>query len=195
MDITPSLHPRRAERGATSIAFIVVAALWLAVGAASRRRGLHADGDDWETPYAIFTVLLMVAAGAALLVVAMHTAQPGERSATRTAAVALAVLAAASTIVAWAFPVWAVLLTAAFAALGATGRRDGRQVGWIGAALMVGLGVAIVGATAKLGAPGESNDYSEAQTWGITVACLLVAGVLGALAVLDRRGVPVHGAR
>ena len=36
-------------------------------------------------------------------------------------------------------------------------------------------GERLVGVTAKLGRPGQHNDYSEAQGWGVTVACGLTA--------------------
>lgn len=79
---------------------------------------------------------------------------------------------------AWAFPLWAVLLAAGFAALTATGPPQSRNALWLGAALLVGLAVAVVGVTAKLGRPGSHNDYSEAQSWGTTVACALAAAML-----------------
>ena len=85
---------------------------------------------------------------------------------------------------AWAFPVWSVLLAAAFAALAGTGTPQRRHAMWLGAAFLGGLAVAFVGVTAKLGSPGPHNDHSEAQGWGVTVACLLAAAVL---AVLVRR--------
>ena len=103
------------------------------------------------------------------------------------------ILAVASTFVAWAFVVWAVLLAAGFAALAATGPRQRRDAGWLSVALLGGLAVALVGLWAELGPPGEYNDYSEAQDWGVTVACVLASAVLGVLALRHRRERSVAG--
>ena len=147
---------------------MVDAVLWLAAGAASVDRALYSD-DKWGGPYALFSVLVLVAAAATTVAIAMYTSKPNARSASRVAAVALAVLATVSTLMAWAFPVWSVLLAAAF---------------------LAGLAIALVGVIAKLGPPGSHNDHSEAQGWGVSIACVLAAAVL---AVLVRRnsGTPI----
>lgn len=189
MDTTRSTVPIRTYHNALRTALLVDAVLWLATGAASRSRDLYSDGDDWESPYALFSVLLVTAAAVATFAITAYTSKPGPRSASRTAAVALAIVATASTVMAWAFPLWAVLLVAGFAALAATGPPQSRNALWLGAVLLVGLAVAVVGVTAKLGRPGSHNDYSEAQSWGITVACALSAAVL---AVRARRSSGTH---
>ena len=42
-------------------------------------------------------------------------------------------------------------------------------------ALLAGLAVAVVAVNAKLGAPGRHSDYSDAQSWAVTTACVLAA--------------------
>ena len=189
MDTAPSTIPAHSTRGGLRLALVVDADLWLAAGAASVNRGLYSD-DDWEGPYALFSVLVLAAAAATTLAITMYTSKPNAPSASRVAAGALAVLATASTLIAWAFPVWSVLLAAAFAALAGTGTPQRRHAMWLGAAFLCGLAVALVGVIAKLGPPGSHNDHSEAQGWGVTVACVLAAAVLAVLA-RRRSGTPV----
>lgn len=179
MDTTRSSVPVSANRNALSAALVVATALWFATGIASR---LVSGGDDWENAYALFSVLLVIAAATSAGAITVYTSKPKPRSVLRVAAVALAILAVASTIVAWASVVWAVLLAAGFAALAATGPRRRRDACWLSVALLAGLAVALVGLWTKLGPPGEYNDYSEAQEWGVTVACALATVVLGVLA-------------
>lgn len=170
-----------------SAAFVVAAVLWLAAGVATRT---SSGADDWEVPYAAFSVLLMAAAAVSAGAIFSYTSKPHDRSVPRLAAVALTVLAVASTVIAWAFVMWAVLLAAGCAALAATGQPKRRDAGWLSMALLAGLAVALVGLWAKLGPPGEYNDYSEAQDWGVTVACVLATG---ALARRSRRASTVTG--
>ena len=184
MATTRSVVPVRGNRNLLSAVLLVAALLWLATGIASRT-GLA--GDDWEVPYAIFSVLLLMVAATSAGAITVYTAKPKDRSVRRVAAVALAILAVASTIISWAFVVWAVLLAAAFAALTTTGTRQCRDAGWLSAALLAGLAVALVGLWAELGDPGEYNDYSDAQSWGVTVACVLASAVLSVLALRNQR--------
>ena len=181
--------PIHSDRRVLRIPFLVSAVLWLAAGGISRRRALYADGEDWELPYALFTVFLMMAAAATTLTIVMHTSTSGRRATSRIGAVALAVVGTMSTIVAWALPLWAVLLAAGFAALVATGSPHARNAIWLSGALLAGLAVAIVALTAKIGPPGEYNDYSEAQSWGVTLGCALTAIVL---VMFARRPSEVH---
>jgi len=181
MDTAPSTIPAHSTRSVLRVALVIDAVLWLAAGAASVNRGLYSD-DDWEGPYVLFSVLVLVAAAATTLSITMYTSKPNARTASRFAAVALAVLATVSTMVAWAFPVWSVLLAASFAALAGTGTPQRRHAMWLGAAFLAGLAVALVGANARLGPPGSYDDHSEAQGWGVTVACVLAAAVLAVLA-------------
>jgi hypothetical protein len=174
--------PDRSHRIALRTALFVDAVLWFATGAAARNRELYGDSENWGGPYALFSVLLLLAAAVATFAITMYTSRPGPPSASRIAAIALAVLATVSTVAAWAFPLWAVLLATGVAALAATGPRHRRNALWLGAALLGGLAVAVVGVTAELGPAGSYNDYSEAQGWGITVACALAAVVLAMLA-------------
>lgn len=174
--------PTHSDRPVLRTAFLVSAVLWLATSGISRLRALHSDGDDWEGYYALFGVFLMMAAAATTLTIVMHTSKSGPRSVSRIAAIAVAFLGVLSTVVAWAFPLWAVLLAAGFAALVVTGSPHGRSALRLSGALLAGLAVAIVARTATIGPPGEYNDYSEAQSWGVTVGCALTAIVLVMLA-------------
>ena len=181
VDTAPSTVSADSIRRVLRIALVVDAVLWLAAGAASVNRALYSD-DDWEGPYKLFSVLVVVAAAATSLSITMYTSKPNARSASRIAAVALAVLATVSTLVAWAFVVWSALLAAAFAALAGTGPSQRRHALWLAAPFLAGLTIAFVAAIAKLGPPGSHNDHSEAQGWGVTVACVLAAAVLAMLA-------------
>ena len=182
MNTTATTIPNRSDRTELRTPFLVDAVLWLATGGISRLRALNSDGDDWEGPYALFSVFLMMAAAATTITIVMHTSRPGSRRSARFAAIVVAILGAVSTIAAWAFPLWAVLLAVGFVALTVTGSRQARRALWLSGALLTGLAVAIVGLTAKLGPAGRYNDYSEAQGWGITVACGLMAIALAVLA-------------
>ena len=94
---------------------------------------------------------------------------------------------------AWAFVVWALLLAAGYAALALTSPVFRRAL-WLSGALLAGVAGAFVGVAAKLGSPGSSNDYSDAQDWGMTIACALTAAVLLVLATVraeSRMSAPV----
>ena len=58
---------------------------------------------------------------------------------------------------AWAFPLWAVLLAAGFAALTATGPPQSRNALWLGAALLVGLAVAMLAVRARRSDAGSAT--------------------------------------
>lgn len=179
--------PVDADHEMLSPALVVVAALWFATAIASR------SFVDWQVRYALFSVLLLVAAATSAGAIIWYTSTPSSRSLGRVGAVGLVMLAVASTFVAWAFVVWAVLLAAGFASLAATGPRQRRGAGWLSVALLGGLAVAVIGLWAQLGPPGEYNDYSEAQDWGATVACVSVSAVLGMLARRNQRERSVTG--
>lgn len=177
MDTTHSHEPARTDRNTVHTA-LVVAFLWLVAAAAL----LFTNRDDWEWPYAVFSAFLLIASAATTFLVVQHTATAGHTPIPRFAAIALAILATASTVVAWAFVLWAVLLAAGYAALAVTGSPHGRRALWLSGALLAGVGVAFVGVTAKLGPAGDDNNYGQAQGWGIAVACVLAATVLAVLA-------------
>ena len=141
------------------------------------------DADDWEVGYALLSGTLLIASVVTTVVVVRRTATPGRTSLARMAAIILAIVATASTFVAWAFVVWAVLLAAGYAALALTSPVFRRAL-WLSGALLAGVAGAFVGVAAKLGSPGSSNDYSDAQDWGMTIACALTAAVLLVLATV-----------
>lgn len=126
MNTTGAAVPFRSDRAVLRTAFVVDAVLWLATAGVSRLRYLYADGEDWELPYAVFSIVLLIAAAATTLTVVRYTSKLNGHRAPRIAAIVLALVGVASTIMAWAFPLWAVLLAAGFAALAATGSRHAR---------------------------------------------------------------------
>ena len=89
----------------------------------------------------------------------------------------LAIVGTASTLVAWAFLMWAVLLAAGLFRARRHRSPQRRRACWLGGALLAGLAVAIIAVNAKIGPAGEYNDYSDAQDWGMTIACALAAAV------------------
>lgn len=175
METTRPVVPIRDSRNVVSVPIVVAVLMWFATAIASRR---FSGDDNWAGPYALFSLLLLLAAATSAGAITAYTSTPKDRSVPRVAAIALAILAVASTIVAWAFVVWSVLLAAAYGALAATGPRQRRDAGWLSAALLAGLAVALVGVWGKLGSPGEYNDYSDAQGWGVTTACALATATL-----------------
>ena len=71
----------------------------------------------------------------------------------------------------------APLLAAGFAALAWTGAPRRRDAIWLSGGLLIGVAIALIAVTAKIGPPGTYDDYSQAQSWGVTVAALLTGAV------------------
>lgn len=175
------------------LVLVIASGLWLLAAVAFRL--LESSDDGWVGAYMAFSVVLLAAAAVASLGVTLHTSPPGTPSGPRIAAIAWVVVATASTIVAWAFVLWAVLLALGFAALAASGRPQRRHAAWLSAALLVGVVAAVVAAVAEIGDPGTYGDHSEAQGWGTTLSCVLTGIGCAALArrthATHRTGPPV----
>ena len=94
---------------------------WLVVGGYGLWGILVEDsGDDWQIPYLIFGIALMV--GAALSVAAVWSvSRRDERSPTRLIGLGFCVVGVLSTLVAWALPLWMTLLAIGYAFVAAFG--------------------------------------------------------------------------
>ena len=93
----------------------LAALAWIVVGAYGLWEVLAEDsGDNWETPYAIFGIALLL--GTLLTVAAVWlVARHEDRSAMRTAGFVVLALAVVSTFAAWALPLWMTLSALGYA--------------------------------------------------------------------------------
>ncbi|MEO6124258.1 MAG: hypothetical protein ABIR32_11160 [Ilumatobacteraceae bacterium] len=89
MDTAAATRPAHSTQRVLRVALAVGAFLWFLVGIAAVSGTLYSD-DDWETPYALFSVLLLMAAATTTLAITMYTSEPHARSASPTAASVLA---------------------------------------------------------------------------------------------------------
>ncbi len=96
-------------------------------------------GDGWERPYVLFSVSLLLALAATVAATWASTGSTGRRT-LRRAGLGLGVLAVASSVMAWAMPLWAALLaiTCLVLAVGAP-RHIQRGVAVLAGAQVVGI--------------------------------------------------------
>lgn len=141
-------------------------------------------GDGWQRPYMLFTASLALAVGATTAL-AWTYLEPLGRPRLRMAGAVVAVLAAASAMVAWAIPLWATLL-AVSCVLAAAGAQRGTRSGLVvlAAAPVLGMTAMFVASAAELGREDSYGDYPAAFGVGNTT---IAAGSLIGLAVLGLR--------
>jgi 4-amino-4-deoxy-L-arabinose transferase-like glycosyltransferase len=140
----------------------------------------HDDSDDWERPYALYTLGLVLGA---LLIVAAATSMTRQNARPRLRMVGLVIcgLGVATTIVAWALPLWMTVLGAGLALLAiAAGPRQRRAVVALAGAQLAGLVALFAGIAAEVGQPDEYGDYPAAG--GIA---LIVTAAVTVLALID----------
>ncbi len=140
-------------------------------------------GDGWQRPYLLFALSLLLAAifTIAALWACTHAT---ERQTLRVTGLVVGVVAVASSLVAWAQPLWATLLALScilFALAAPRHLRPGVAV--LAASQLVGM-VALIGALeAKVGRRNSYGDYPVAFGLGIVVTA---AGAIVGIAILAR---------
>ncbi len=138
-------------------------------------------GSEW--PYLLFSLTLMPAALLSVATAWWGT-RDADRATLRLCALGIGGLAVASTVVAWALPLWMTLLAVTFAVWAIVAPRALRPgFATVAAAQLAGMGAMIVALKAEVGPQNSYGDYPAAFGVG-----LLVAGVGSALglAVLTR---------
>ena len=118
---------------------LAAGAAWLVVGACGVRALMVNEGEDWELPYNVFALALLVGA---VLTVVLLTAATGDAARPRLRVIGLAatVLGTAASFIAWALPVWMTVLGAGFALLAASSPLPLRRtVGLLAAGQLAGI--------------------------------------------------------
>ena len=176
--------PHNSTRIITAIASLG----WLVVGGyAIWQIATSSSSDNWEVPYLLFAVGLMI--GATLTVAALFAARRGlERSVVRTVGFGVCLLGVVSTIVAWALPLWMGTLGIGFAlvAVGSSGAVR-RAASMLAGAQALGIVTLIALLQVEIGEQNEYGDYPA--VFGIALL-VTVAGTLVALFVLGGIAIP-----
>ena len=136
-----------------------------------------------DSPYLLFSITLMLAAVLSVAAVWWGT-RNADRATLRLCGLGIGVLAVASSVVAWASPLWMTLLAITFAVWAVAAPRALRPgLATLAAAQLVGVGATIVAIESEVGPQNSYGDYPAAFGLG-----LLVTGVGSALglAVLAR---------
>lgn len=141
------------------------------------------SGDGWQRPYLLFSISLLLAA--IFTTAALWACTHGtERQALRVTGLVVGVVAVASSIAAWAQPLWATLIAVScilFAVAAPRHLKPGVVV--LAASQLVGM-VALVGALeAEIGRRDSYGDYPAA--FGIGIAVTAAGAILG-IAILAR---------
>jgi hypothetical protein len=138
-------------------------------------------GGDW--PYLLFSITLMLAAVLSVAAAWWGTRE-ADRATLRRCGLGIGLLAAASTVVAWALPLWMTLLAVTFAVWAVAAPRALRPgLITLAAAQLVGMGAMIVAIKAEVGPQNSYGDYPAAFGVGLLVAG---AGSALGLAVVAR---------
>ena len=139
------------------------------------------SGDDWEGPYALFAVTLIV--GAVLTVIAAAgLSKQGGRRRLRIAGLIVCGVGVAATLVAWALPLWMTVLGIGLAMTAiASGPRERRAVAIFAAGQLLGLAALFVGIAAEVGEPDSYGDYPAASGIALIVTAALTIGALAQL--------------
>jgi hypothetical protein len=168
---------------------LVAGAAWLVIAGSELIRGLVEYGDNWEAPYIVFMVALVVGATLAIAIGAEATiASPRPRL--RMVGLAVSALGAVACLVgAWALPLWMTILGGGFALLAvAAGPAQRRPLALLAAGQFVGIAALIVGIEAQVGRVDEYGDYPLAGGIAILFAAITAIVALLTLA-FDRRAV------
>ncbi len=124
-------------------------------------------GGAW--PYLLFAITLMLAA-ALSVAVAWSGIRETDRATLRRCGLGIGLLAVASTVVAWALPLWMTLLAITFAVWAVAAPRALRPgLATLAAAQLVGMGATIVAIIAEVGAQDSYGDYPFAFGVGLLV--------------------------
>ena len=172
--------PTRTPRMLVSLAAVA----WIVVGGYGVWEIVAEDsGEDWEVPYAIFSIALLI--GTLLTVAAVWIAsRHGERAPMRIVGLGVCVVAVLSTVAAWALPLWMTLSAVGYGLVAAAGAPPWRRaVALLSAAQVLGIAALFLGIAAEVGRQDEYGDHPVA--FGIGALATAVATV-GALVQLHR---------
>jgi hypothetical protein len=171
------------EQGNHRMLLSVAALGWLGVGAYGVWEMVGEEaGDAWQRPYLFFTIALVLAVGATTTVVRGYL-EPLGHPRLRVVSGGVAMLAVASSMVAWAIPLWATLLTLSCVIVAFDARRHARSgLALLAAAPLVGMAAMFVASAAELGREDSYGDYPAAFGVGnatIAAGCLIGLAMLG----------------
>ena len=167
--------PTSTLRSLTALAALA----WIVVGGYGMWEVLAEDsGDNWETPYAIFGIALLLGtllSVAAVWLVGRHE----DRSAMRTAGFVVLALAVVSTLAAWALPLWMTLSALGYALVAGAGAAPWRRaVGLLGLAPLLGMAALFIGIAAEVGSQDEYGDHPAAFGIGTIVTAAVTVAAL-----------------
>ena len=167
--------PTSTLRSLTALAALA----WIVVGGYGMWEVLAEDsGDNWETPYAIFGIALLLGtllSVAAVWLVGRHE----DRSAMRTAGFVVLALAVLSTFAAWALPLWMTLSALGYALVALAGAAPWRRaVGLLGLAPLLGMAAMFIGIVAEVGSQDEYGDHPAAFGIGTIVTAAVTVAAL-----------------
>jgi hypothetical protein len=166
----------------TQLTALAAAAGWLVVGGHGAREAAEAGG--WLASYRLFAVALAVAAVLTVAAVGSSTAPP-VRPRLHTAGLAIGGFGVVTTLVAWALPLWMVVLGVGIALMAAaTTRRERATTFALAIAPFIGLATLIVSIEAEVGSPDEYGDHPAAAGVALVITAL---GMIGALLAFARR--------
>ncbi len=163
---------RNTERGLAAGAMLC----WLGVGV----YGVweiwgEREGDAWEWPYALSSISLLLAA-TLTLAVGWAATRDSEQRIVRRIGLGVGILAVASTLVAWAAPLWMTLIAAGFVVLALSVPRSARfPLLAIATAQLLGMAAMFVGIVAEVGRQNSYGDHPAAFGIGLVVTAVLSA--------------------
>jgi hypothetical protein len=165
----------------TQLTAVLAAAGWLVVGGHGAREAAEAGG--WLASYRLFAVALVVASVLTVAAVGSSTGPPA-RPRLHTAGLAVAGFGVVTTLVAWALPLWMVVLGAGIGLIAAaTTRRERAASIALAIAPFVGLATLIVAIEVEVGSRDEYGDYPAATGVALVVTAV---GMIGALLAFAR---------
>jgi hypothetical protein len=158
----------------------VAGVAWLAIAGYGTRETRVDEGDGWKGPYLVFNLALAV--GAVLVVVAAEwSSRPARRAGLRRAGLVVCALGAATTILAWALPLWMFVLGLGLAIVAAaTNSVERRTLALLAVGQFAGLATLIACSAAEVGERDSYGDYPAAG--GIA---LIVTAVITMLALVE----------
>ncbi len=139
-----------------------------------------AKGDSGEgLPYALFSIALLLAAVLTLAAAASCT-QATDRVGLRRCGLGVGLIAVASTLVAWAGPLWMTLLATSLAVLAVAAPAAVRPaLATVAAGHVAGIVATVAAINAEIGRQNSYGDYPAAAGLGVCVAA--AGSVLGML--------------
>lgn len=151
---------------------------WVGVGAYGVWEIVKEDPDEnWHTPYTLLMISLVLAV-AFTTAATWGCSHATRRRGIRNAGLGLGVMAMASSLAAWAVPLWATLLAASCAVFAVVAPRDRRGgVTVLAAAQIVGMAVMLAAIQAEVGRRDSYGDYPAA--FGIGKATIAAGSLLG----------------